>query len=131
MTDSNPNNVWYVSAGPHGFTDNPKHAEIDRFGNPVVASGLQFEKLRAAIAEFHAKINEVWTQMLDQMEEKIKHEASGWPERLEEDVKGAEIDMAMRVLSKALQILHFGEISKENAHEIQAMAMQKYAEESE
>ncbi|WNM67197.1 hypothetical protein SEA_ERUTAN_51 [Gordonia phage Erutan] len=129
-------NMWYVAQKENGkmtgFTSQPKMAEKDADGNPVVCPGDMRRVWDAEYARIKARRERIWEMLLDTMEEKYELEDKSVIMPDDQKIVDARIDAFQCAL--AVLELPFGKYDEDPTAAIQTIenkASQRYEAEAE
>lgn len=129
-------NMWYVAQKENGkmtgFTSQPKMAEKDADGNPVVCPGDMRRVWDAEYARIKARRERIWEMLLDTMEEKYELQEKSGTMPDNQKIVDARIDAFQCAL--AVLELPFGKYDQDPTAAIQTIenkAIQKYEAEAE
>ncbi|QFG08190.1 hypothetical protein SEA_OTTERSTEDTS21_51 [Gordonia phage OtterstedtS21] len=129
-------NMWYVAQKENGkmtgFTSQPKMAEKDADGNPVVCPGDMRRVWDAEYARIKARRERIWEMLLDTMEEKYELQEKSGTMPDDQKIVDARIDAFQCAL--AVLELPFGKYDQDPTAAIQTIenkAIQKYEAEAE
>lgn len=138
-------NMWYVAQKENGkmtgFTSQPKMAEKDADGNPVVCPGDMRRVWDAEYARIKARRERIWEMLLDTMEEKYElaetDDQNVTPESQHRAAaKYGEVEARIDAFQCALAVLElpFGKYDQDPTAAIQTIenkASQRYEAEAE
>ncbi|UJQ86744.1 hypothetical protein SEA_JALEBI_51 [Gordonia phage Jalebi] len=129
-------NMWYVAQKENGkmtgFTSQPKMAEKDADGNPVVCPGDMRRVWDAEYARIKARRERIWEMLLDTMEEKYELQEKSGTMPDDQKIVDARIDAFQCAL--AVLELPFGKYDQDPTAAIQTIenkASQRYEAEAE
>lgn len=129
-------NMWYVAQKENGkmtgFTSQPKMAEKDADGNPVVCPGDMRRVWDAEYARIKARRERIWEMLLDTMEEKYELAEKSGTMPDDQKIVDARIDAFQCAL--AVLELPFGKYDQDPTAAIQTIenkASQRYEAEAE